>query len=93
MNRRLLLKMLVGSAVLDPERLLWVPGKKLISIPAVAPALNYSNIDRLFIEHIPRTLDYIFTEDAAFARLFEAEFKGGKSISPGVSIQERILRG
>jgi hypothetical protein len=33
MNRRGFLVMLAG-AVLDPERLLWVPGKKLISIPA-----------------------------------------------------------
>jgi hypothetical protein len=33
MNRRGFLAMLAG-AVLDPERLLWVPGKKLISIPA-----------------------------------------------------------
>ena len=32
MNRRGFLSMLAG-AVLDPERLLWVPGKKLISIP------------------------------------------------------------
>lgn len=37
MNRRGFLSALVGfaaGATLDPERLLWVPGKKLISIPA-----------------------------------------------------------
>lgn len=34
MNRRQLLKMLAGAMVMDPERLLWVPGKKMISIPA-----------------------------------------------------------
>lgn len=36
MTRRALLAMLagaVGVAVADPERLLWVPGRKLISIP------------------------------------------------------------
>ena len=33
MNRRGFLSALVGAAVLDPERLLWIPGKKLISIP------------------------------------------------------------
>lgn len=33
MNRRGFLGALLGAA-LDPERLLWVPGKKLISIPA-----------------------------------------------------------
>ena len=57
MNRRGFLGFLAGvasTAVLDPERLLWVPGAKLISIPApvvvpqfigephwsVAPVLN-----------------------------------------------------
>ena len=34
MNRRGFLAMLAGAA-LDPERLLWVPGRKLISIPAL----------------------------------------------------------
>jgi hypothetical protein len=33
MNRRGFLATLIAGAVLDPERLLWVPGKKLISIP------------------------------------------------------------
>ena len=32
MNRRLFLASLTGLVV-DPERLLWTPGKKLISIP------------------------------------------------------------
>lgn len=40
MNRRGFLGALIGavagSAVLDPERLLWTPGKKLISIPKTA---------------------------------------------------------
>ncbi len=36
MNRRAFLAALVGAAAAaaDPERLLWVPGRKLISIPA-----------------------------------------------------------
>ncbi len=33
MNRRCFLGALLGTAALDPERLLWVPGRKLISIP------------------------------------------------------------
>ena len=37
MNRRGLLGALMGGLMLDPERLLWVPGRKLISIPAVPP--------------------------------------------------------
>ncbi len=40
MNRRLFLSSLAafaGAAVLDPEKLLWRPGAKLISIPAPPP--------------------------------------------------------
>lgn len=37
MNRRGFLAALAGAAVLDPERLLWTPGK-LISIP---PTMHY----------------------------------------------------
>lgn len=33
MNRRGFLAALIGAAAFDPEKLLWVPGKKLISIP------------------------------------------------------------
>lgn len=33
MNRRNFISALLGAATLDPERLLWVPGQKLISIP------------------------------------------------------------
>ena len=39
MNRRGFLSLLAGvaaGAVLDPERALWVPGKKVISIPQEA---------------------------------------------------------
>src|SRR5262245_30870557 len=34
MNRRGFLGTLLSAAVLDPEKLLWVPGQKLISIPS-----------------------------------------------------------
>jgi hypothetical protein len=33
MNRRLFLGSLLASAILDPDKLLWRPGAKLISIP------------------------------------------------------------
>src|SRR5262249_45521890 len=39
MNRRAFLAALAG-ATLDPERLLWVPGKKLISIPPARVKFN-----------------------------------------------------
>jgi hypothetical protein len=41
MNRRGFLSTLAGAAAaltLDPEKLLWVPGKKTISIPSAVPA-------------------------------------------------------
>lgn len=41
MNRRGFLAALLGTAVLDPERLLWVPGKRLISIPAADLTLKH----------------------------------------------------
>lgn len=34
MNRRNFIASLIASASMDPEKALWVPGKKLISIPA-----------------------------------------------------------
>lgn len=43
MNRRGFLTALLSSAAavaIDPERLLWVPGRKLISIPAPASTLT-----------------------------------------------------
>lgn len=38
MERRGFLSALIGAAVLDPERLLWVPGRKLISVPFLRSA-------------------------------------------------------
>lgn len=34
MNRRGFLSALAGALAIDPERALWAPGKKLISVPA-----------------------------------------------------------
>ncbi len=43
MNRRGFLGAFLAAAVLDPERLLYVPGKKLISIPApTRPEIYFS---------------------------------------------------
>ena len=38
MNRRNFLSSLLAASTLDPERLLWVPGAKMISVPK-----RYSN--------------------------------------------------
>ena len=40
MNRRGFLGALLSAAVLDPERLLWVPGKRKIFIPPLQIQLN-----------------------------------------------------
>lgn len=53
MNRRNFLSVLAASFALDPERLLWKPGAKLISIPKPKPVgetiwwlnANYIHID------------------------------------------------
>ncbi len=47
-SRRGFIGALLGAAVLDPERLLWVPGKRMISIPK--PAI--SSILQAFVYHI-----------------------------------------
>ncbi len=39
MRRRTFLAALIAEAVIDPDRLLWVPGKKKIFIPPTNPAL------------------------------------------------------
>ena len=57
MNRRGFLALLAG-AVLDPERLLWVPGRKVISIPAKLPPLtvhlymDLTDWQRCFLDHV-----------------------------------------
>ncbi len=37
MKRRSFLASLFAASVLDPERLLWIPGQRVFSIPAVVP--------------------------------------------------------
>lgn len=41
MNRRSFLASVAAALVLDPERALWVPGKKLISIPKPRPPIDF----------------------------------------------------
>ncbi len=41
LGRRGFLGAMIGACLLDPERLLWVPGKKLISIPKPRPLWAY----------------------------------------------------
>ena len=72
MNRRRFLKFLAASLVADPERLLWVPGKKLISIPAtnLSTGLSLDEINEITMRYIsPKVLDVILRESPIFNRL------------------------
>jgi hypothetical protein len=72
MNRRGFLLSMLASATLDPERLLWRPGEKLISIPKPAiasPLLHFESFtefrDRLWavIESLNEPLNLVLRED------------------------------
>ncbi len=41
MNRRGFLGAIIAGLAFDPERLLWVPGKKLISVPKPRTTIGY----------------------------------------------------
>jgi len=49
MNRRGFLSMLVGALAADPEKLIWEPGRKLISIPRRGLTLDDSDLLALAI--------------------------------------------
>lgn len=62
MNRRGFLGALgaaIAGATLDPERELWVPGKKLISIPRVhVPCgCKFCRVHRQYRAHLAKTLE------------------------------------
>lgn len=69
MNRRGFLRYLTGAiatATLDPERLLFVPGKRLISIPSVRQA-TLDEINEISLKYIvPRMADAIFTKSPLY---------------------------
>lgn len=63
MTRRALLAMLAAAAaaaLADPERLVWVPGRKLISIPAPAP-VHMFNVFRYTVPPFPASSTLIAT--------------------------------
>ena len=78
MERRSFIAALMGTAVLDPERLLWKPGQKLISIPRPRVASDIEVLtfiandilrqfgDNLsFIRHVSRSFPAIDVPHAA----------------------------
>ena len=52
MNRRELLSSLLAAFVIDPERLLWVPGQKHISLPTKKEIIG------ILCQRGPRGMDY-----------------------------------
>lgn len=65
-SRRGFLASLAAAFVTDPERLLWVPGKTLISIPRpklVTPMLDQINVTTRAFLFDPKLSDIFFVED------------------------------
>lgn len=54
MNRRGFLGALLGSLALDPERALWIPGRKLISIPR--PAEDWQGLYNAYTSNIAEAI-------------------------------------
>jgi hypothetical protein len=51
LNRRGFIASVAGAFVSDPERLLWVPGKKMISIPARSAVVSIQgSIEAYFVD-------------------------------------------
>lgn len=74
-SRRGFLGALAAAFVADPERLLWVPGKKLISIPSITleeeiPEPMYDEISMTTLLSLQRDMptENFFVDSAFFAR-------------------------
>lgn len=68
LNRRNLLTALMAATTLDPEKLLYVPGKKLISIPRPK---TYNFVLRVPRQHLGSDLDAAFDMYAVRAETVE----------------------
>jgi hypothetical protein len=72
MNRRGFLGLLgafAASAVLDPEKLLWEPGKKLISIPAPSQIImSPADYQALFADVLDRFYYGIYADSNVMSR-------------------------
>jgi hypothetical protein len=95
-GRRGFLGALLGAAVLDPERLLWVPGKRMISIPAPVIktarfqyVLEFSRWGPMLSGNVTRTdwIQHVYGDSG-----WDAEVKtiSTMEISPGMYV-DRVL--
>lgn len=69
MRRRSFLSALAAAMTMDPERLLWVPGQKLISIPNVSVAEDKLAIFDAFMKSPWRTFRIFLHESKEFPSL------------------------
>ena len=55
----------MAGAAIDPEKLLWEPGRKVISIPSIcSPTLDEINVvTQRYLRESPRLIDNIFKQD------------------------------
>lgn len=75
-----------AAPTLDPDRLLWVPGKKLISIPPppiVSTILNPDFLTREARAILQRTL--VFAKK--LTREYDAEFRGAKVCGDTIQVR------
>ncbi len=82
MNRRGFLNLLglsAGTMVLDPEKLLWVPGKKTIFVPPPAISERLLTLDEInfFTKKyiIPNVVDQVFAVPSSWLRHIERDTK------------------
>ena len=75
MNRRSFFTSLIATATLDPEKLLWVPGRKLISIPA--PMIRGNSF--LMTEWISEECLRVFQRQLVIAREIDMNYLGGEN--------------
>ncbi len=59
MNRRTFIASLIAGATLDPERLLWVPGRKKVFIPPPRPFPELMNYQQVWLRSLGITVSLI----------------------------------
>jgi hypothetical protein len=99
MNRRGFLGALLAGATLDPERLLWRPGAKLISIPSPPRAIWFEAepicarafrlLGLLRVDETPRPEDMRYAL-ATLARLVHVEHRHGRSMTTDPFVAFRL---
>ena len=79
---------LAASAVIDPEKLLWVPGRKTISIPSPVRLSMLDEINAVTMRYLasaPKLIDNIFQQDPLLYRLVNSRYD---LLTGGVTIQD-----